>query len=371
VATGERIRINKDATAGRGDTCEILLTEGRASRTHARLTFSEGSFWVKDMGSGNGTYVNDERITEPVALKPGDRLRFALEEFEVTAVELNLPSQQMPKSAQVTPSGRVVILPVGGSSAERSDAAGTPAVAPAPAPPAAVSPASAPPAAPPVEAPPPPAAAQPSEPLASAVAPEVSAVSEDASEMEGAQKRPGAWAGNLTMHQAKSKTKYLPPSTIKELMGAAAAPPPAPAVEIEGPYLLVVSGVRASKALPLEAGQAGLTEWTVGSDPQRDVLLPDQGVSAFHARVINEGRRWKVVDQMSANGTFVNGKRASISYVSDGDRILFGPVECIFHAQAATAPAEGTKSRRWIWVALAVVAALGLLGFLYAKMVRR
>jgi len=37
-----------------------------------------------------------------------------------------------------------------------------------------------------------------------------------------------------------------------------------------------------------------------------------------------------VLDQMSANGTFVNGKRSNVSYLAAGDRVRFGPVECVF-----------------------------------------
>ena len=44
----------------------------------------------------------------------------------------------------------------------------------------------------------------------------------------------------------------------------------------------------------------------------------DSGVSALHAKIANEGERWKVIDQMSANGTFVNGKRANVSYLVVG-----------------------------------------------------
>ena len=42
----------------------------------------------------------------------------------------------------------------------------------------------------------------------------------------------------------------------------------------------------------------------------------------------------------SANGTFVNGKRSNVSYLSPGDRVRFGPVECIFHARAGASPSS-------------------------------
>ena len=51
---------------------------------------------------------------------------------------------------------------------------------------------------------------------------------------------------------------------------------------------------------------------------------------ALHAKLVSDGKRWKVVDQLSANGTFVNGKRCNVSYLAAGDRIAFGSVECTF-----------------------------------------
>jgi pSer/pThr/pTyr-binding forkhead associated (FHA) protein len=41
------------------------------------------------------------------------------------------------------------------------------------------------------------------------------------------------------------------------------------------------------------------------------------------------------VDQVSGNGTFVNGKRVTVSYLHSGDRIAFGPAEGVFQAPGA------------------------------------
>ena len=100
-----------------------------------------------------------------------------------------------------------------------------------------------------------------------------------------------------------------------------------------------MSGSRAGLNIKLTVGDSGLREWTVGSQADREVQFQDSGVSALHAKIVNEGERWKVLDQMSANGTFVNGKRSNVSYLSTGDRVRFGPVECVFQtSRAAAAP---------------------------------
>ena len=45
----------------------------------------------------------------------------------------------------------------------------------------------------------------------------------------------------------------------------------------------------------------------LGSELQRDIVLTDGCVSSFHAKIVNEGARWKVIDQMSANGLMLLG----------------------------------------------------------------
>ncbi|WP_342381505.1 FHA domain-containing protein [Myxococcus stipitatus] len=55
---------------GRQPGCDILLTEGGVSRTHARVFSEAGTVFIEDLGSANGTFVDGERIGEPTALTP-------------------------------------------------------------------------------------------------------------------------------------------------------------------------------------------------------------------------------------------------------------------------------------------------------------
>ena len=47
------------------------------SRLHAKILFMEGRFWLKDMGSTNGTWLNKHRLApyEMVAIESGDQIR--------------------------------------------------------------------------------------------------------------------------------------------------------------------------------------------------------------------------------------------------------------------------------------------------------
>lgn len=60
---------------GRDDTCEIQLNDDTVSNQHARLWFRNKQWWIEDLLSTNGTFLNDERIETPTILISGDEIR--------------------------------------------------------------------------------------------------------------------------------------------------------------------------------------------------------------------------------------------------------------------------------------------------------
>ena len=60
---------------GRDEDCAVVLDLIGVSRRHARITVSGSRFVLDDLGSKNGTYLNDVRIRGPVELDDGDRVR--------------------------------------------------------------------------------------------------------------------------------------------------------------------------------------------------------------------------------------------------------------------------------------------------------
>ena len=77
---GSAYELASGATLGRGDV-EIQLEDPFASSRHARI-YREGHVYViEDLGSTNGTYLNDEPLTGPQPLHPGDRVRIGDSEF--------------------------------------------------------------------------------------------------------------------------------------------------------------------------------------------------------------------------------------------------------------------------------------------------
>ena len=70
--------ISPPVTFGRAEDNRVILSpEIGASRHHAELAEDDGVWWVRDLGSMNGTYVNGERIEWPRVLHVGDKIKMA------------------------------------------------------------------------------------------------------------------------------------------------------------------------------------------------------------------------------------------------------------------------------------------------------
>ncbi len=69
---------------------------------------------------------------------------------------------------------------------------------------------------------------------------------------------------------------------------------------------------------------------TVGRSPECGIFLDDVTVSRKHAVLTQEGERWRLVDQGSLNGTFVNRERVDTSDLTDGDEVQIGKYRLTF-----------------------------------------
>jgi adenylate cyclase len=66
---------------GRSNDATIRVTDGGVSRQHATIRRDGTLFWLADLGSANGSYVNDVAITTARALRHGDRIQFGTLNF--------------------------------------------------------------------------------------------------------------------------------------------------------------------------------------------------------------------------------------------------------------------------------------------------
>jgi pSer/pThr/pTyr-binding forkhead associated (FHA) protein len=87
VGTGAGLRagaaydLSDGALLGRGEQADIVLEDSFASSSHARLVPHGDVIVLEDLGSTNGTYLNDEPLRGPQPLHPGDRIRIGDSDF--------------------------------------------------------------------------------------------------------------------------------------------------------------------------------------------------------------------------------------------------------------------------------------------------
>jgi pSer/pThr/pTyr-binding forkhead associated (FHA) protein len=83
TAEGEDIKLpitTKPIVLGRGIETDIRVEDNEVSRAHCAVWMEGEKFLAKDLRSRNGTFVNNERVSE-AELKPGDRVRIGHCEF--------------------------------------------------------------------------------------------------------------------------------------------------------------------------------------------------------------------------------------------------------------------------------------------------
>lgn len=73
-------------TIGRNNRNSIVLNDSYASGEHALLTWRESHWWLEDLGSRNGTYLNDVLITDPVIISLGDIITIGGVKFKLDLI---------------------------------------------------------------------------------------------------------------------------------------------------------------------------------------------------------------------------------------------------------------------------------------------
>ena len=68
---------------GRSPACTLVLEDEYASSRHAALTPQSDGWWIEDLSSRNGTFIDDERLSAPRQLKIGDVIRIGQTTLEL------------------------------------------------------------------------------------------------------------------------------------------------------------------------------------------------------------------------------------------------------------------------------------------------
>jgi pSer/pThr/pTyr-binding forkhead associated (FHA) protein len=79
-------------TIGRDKSCNLPLADERISAQHAHILFHHGQWWLEDLHSTNGTFLNKEKILIPTVLITGDEFKCGDTLFRVRIGFDNQPS---------------------------------------------------------------------------------------------------------------------------------------------------------------------------------------------------------------------------------------------------------------------------------------
>jgi predicted component of type VI protein secretion system len=77
------LRLDASMVIGRAPDAELRLEDTFASSQHARIFGRNGSWYVEDLGSTNGTFVNEQKLMGPAMVQPGDSIRIGQTTLEL------------------------------------------------------------------------------------------------------------------------------------------------------------------------------------------------------------------------------------------------------------------------------------------------
>ncbi len=103
--------VEDEVILGRSATGTVMVDDPELSRRHARVYRDGDQLLIEDLGSSNGTYVNDARITGAQALQPGDTVTIGTTHIEVRLGLLPTQSIAVPGLAQQQGAGGVAAPP--------------------------------------------------------------------------------------------------------------------------------------------------------------------------------------------------------------------------------------------------------------------
>jgi pSer/pThr/pTyr-binding forkhead associated (FHA) protein len=76
--------ITPEVIIGRDPTCSYSIQDETVSSRHARMSYHHNQWWVEDLNSTNGTYLNEDRVYTPTVVISGDEIRYGQIIIKVT-----------------------------------------------------------------------------------------------------------------------------------------------------------------------------------------------------------------------------------------------------------------------------------------------
>ncbi len=332
----------KEQIIGRNPAVDIVIAHPEVSQRHARIFYREEQYFIEDLKSSNGTFVNGQRIQIPVALKEGDevmlgpnvKLSFDLPKLqsvmEVIAERTRMhqePAQQEPITqapAQQEPESMRTMLDMDVS------ALGAIPTKPAVPPSLVVTVAGQEPQTFPLT--------KDKITLGRSDDNDIRVPSQIMSRRHATlELTPSGYEILIASGVTNSLTCQGRPVTERRLLTDGDVL----RIDSEIPGMMVSmtyqSPIQAASKVPFAVQFADKEKLTFGRDAANDVVLDMPNVSRFNTQVTRVGRRYYVTDLRSANGTFVNDKRVEGNvWLNPQDSVRVGPYRFVMGEDAFT-----------------------------------
>ena len=145
-------------------------------------------------------------------------------------------------------------------------------------------------------------------------------------------------------------TRFFAQEDLRQLASEAGEASEARA-SVHKPVLESISPELGGRRFPVLPGRQ-----SIGRLASNNIVVNGPSVSSSHAWIMNQQGRCVIMNTLSTNGTFVNGKRIHQATLKHGDRIRLGQVELVFLTRDRHSPA----SRHLARLAIGLVALIGL-----------
>lgn len=112
----EHLKQKGSLTIGRDTSNNLVIDDPAVSRRHARLHYENNAYWVEDLGSLNGTYINGSRVSSKTRLSEQDEITISLTSISLKSGVSDASEQKIAISAEnigkVYPNGKVGLNPL-------------------------------------------------------------------------------------------------------------------------------------------------------------------------------------------------------------------------------------------------------------------
>ena len=298
-----------DVVLGRDPGVDIVIDSAGISRQHARISYQDGGYVIEDLGSSNGTFLNDQRIDGRTPLNPDDRIGLG---YSVTATFMEPVSSGTVTRVAHAPPEAVSATVMADEGFGLGEMDNPPRLA---------------------------VTVAGDDPQIYDLTRDIVTIGRaDDNDIVIPSKIVSRYHAQLKRTQGGYQLVPLPEAGNPVLFEGRPLPGPHllrhddtlrigsldPGLMVSMTYQLPAGQIAQEEALRFDFGED--TRLTVGRDPANDIVLDVPQVSRFHAQIERIGQRYRARDLQSSNGTFVNNERLEgEAWLKPDDSIRIGP----------------------------------------------